>query len=391
MSTTGNDLDADKIRRANPGITAPLAPGITLQIPEDAVLDDSDAQIADTEIIVGGKSIGTWDGLEIGRSIDAIGKASFQVPNEPETRAIFVPLAAPECTISAGRTLIGGRCESPAPDNSSNRKTLSISVYDAPGILERCTPPIEEFPMEWLNSNFVTIANDLCLYHGINCDFQANTGPSFKRVDIQPGGGPLQFLADLIQQRGPTLSSNPSGSLIVWEGVKPGSPVARLEKGQAGVINIKMTIEEDRHYSSVTGTVPAKTKRGGKKAKGEGARFTVRNPHATDQVRPYNVEFEDIEPGELEPAVRAQAGRVFSGIVSVDVEIARWVDDNQRIWDPNTTVMLKSPDDYIEDWYEFTIADVTLNERSDGGRTASLRCTLPGAYTGEIPEVLPWQ
>jgi prophage tail gpP-like protein len=173
--------------------------------------------------------------------------------------------------------------------------------------------------------------------------------------------------------------------------VRPGAPVAQLEKGQPGVVDVNTTIDEDRYYSSVTGTVPARTKRGGKKKKGKGTRFTVRNSHANDQVRPYNVEFEDIDPGELEPAVKALAGRVFSNIVSVDVELARWTDDNNQIWVPNTTVLLRSPEDFIEDWYEFLIADVTLRQTSDGGRTVSLRCTLPGAYTGEIPEVLPWQ
>jgi prophage tail gpP-like protein len=244
--------------------------------------------------------------------------------------------------------------------------------------------------MEWTDSNLLTIATDLCLPHGVYCDFQAPSGPSFKRVDIQPGGMVLQFLADLAQQRGPVISSSPHGSMLVWEGVQPGNPVARFEDGQPGV-RIKATIDEDRYYSSVTGTVPARTKRGGKKDRGAGAKFTVRNPYANDQVRPYNVEFSDIDPGELETAVEALAGRVFSDIVSVGVELARWTDDNGKILEPNTTVLLKSPDYYIEDWYEFLIADVMLFQSSDGARTASMRCTLPGAYTGEIPGVLPWQ
>lgn len=389
--TTGNDLDGDLIRRANPGVTDPIPPGTILQIPEQETPPEESLAPGDTKIVVNGSEIGTVDGIEIGRSVDAIGKASFTVPNEPETRRLFAPMAGAKVVISAGPTRITGRCESPSPQNSSDRKTLTISAYDTPGILERVGPPIEKFPLEWTNSNLVTIANDLCFHHGIYCDFRADAGPSFKRVDISPGAVVLQFLSDLASQRGPVISSTPFGALLVWEGVKPGRPVARLEKGQAGVVNVAVSIDEDRYYSSVTGTVPARTKRGGRKDKGDGAKFTVRNPHANDQVRPYNAEFEDIDPGELEPAVKTLAGRVFSGIFSVEIELARWTDDSGDIWQENTTLELKSPEDFIDDFYEFTIADVTLRQSSDGGRTAAIRCVFPGVYTGEIPEVLPWQ
>lgn len=388
--TTGNDLDADKIRRANPSVPDPIPAGTLLQIPQDNLEPDDNVEPAETKIVVAGQEFGTWDGLEIGRSVDAIGKASFTVPNEPETRAIFRPMSGPTTVISAGPTLLTGRCESPAAQNTPNSKTLTMSVYSSPGILERYNPPIEKFPMEWENGNLITIANDLCLPHGIYCDFRAAPGPVFKRVDIQPGGVVLQFLADLAQQRGPVISSTAHGSLLVWEGTQPGNPVARLEKGQPGV-DIKMEIDETRYYSSVTGTVPARTKRNGSKIKGSGAKLTVRNPHANDEVRPYNVEFEDIDPGEIDTAVNALAGRIFSAIVSVPVEVATWLDDRGKIWEPNTTIMLKSPEDYIDDWYEFLIADVSLKETSDGARSAALRCTIPGAYTGDIPEVLPWR
>jgi len=388
-NTTGNDLDADKIRRANPGVLDPIPSGALLQIPTDDLVTPSPVEPAETKITVNGAVLGQWDGFELARSIDAIGKSSWTVPNERETRALFRPMSAPRVLISAGPDLLTGRCESPETDNAPDRKSLTVSAYSEPGILERCPPPIDAFPLEWTNSNLRTIANDLCLYHGIYCDFKADSGPLFKRVDIQPGGPVLDFLADLARQRGPVISSSPQGSLLVWTGVIPGNPVATMEKGQPGV-DIRMTIDESRYYSSVTGMLPPRTKRRGRKDKGAGIKYTVQNPHATDQVRPFEMEFQDIDEGELPGATEALAGRMFSAIVSVDVELATWLDDRGRIFEPNTTVKLKSPEDFIGNWYEFIVADVTLKQTADGARSASLRCTIPGAYTGETPEVMPW-
>lgn len=389
--TSGNDLDADKVRRANPGVMEPIAAGTLLQIPtEDLTAPSTVEPPSDTKIIVNGALLGQWDGFELARSIDAIGKASWTVPNETETRALFRPMSAPNVVISAGPVLLTGRCENPETDNAPDRKTLTVSAYSSPGILERCPPPIDAFPLEWTDSNLVTIANDLCLYHGVYCDFQADSGPLFKRVDIQPGGPVLDFLADLARQRGPVVSSSPHGTLLVWTGVQPGNPVSELEKGQPAVVSVKTTIDESRYYSSVTGTLPPRTKRRGRKDKGPGVKYTVDNPHATDQVRPFIAEFQDIDEGELGTAVEALAGRMFSAIVSVDVELSTWLNDQGQIYEPNTTLKLKSPEDFIETSYEFVIADVTLRQSANGGRTAALRCTIPGAYTGDIPEAMPW-
>lgn len=388
---TGDDLDAAKIQRANPGVPQPIPAGTLLQIPSDDLVAPIATVLDEIEIRVDGTRIGTFDDLEVALSVDAISKASFTVPNEPETREIFRPLGAPRIIITAnGETLLTGRCESPEPSRSSEKSILKVNAYSTPGILERCHPPLSAFPLEWTNANLVQISKELCLYHGVACDFRADSGPTFKRVDIQPGGAVLDFLADLARQRGPVLSSSPEGSLVVWAGSPPGAPVMRLEKGIPPVEEVSVVFDESKYYSSVTGYIPAKTKRRGKKSNGRGAEFTVDNPFATDQVRPFEAEFQDIDEGELETAVKTMAGRMFADIVSVNVTIATWKYGAGAILRPNTTVTLVSEEDFIPAPYEFIVADVALTKTSSE-QTASLRLTLPGVYSGEIPESLPWQ
>jgi prophage tail gpP-like protein len=244
---------------------------------------------------------------------------------------------------------------------------------------------LSAFPLEYTNANLIAIVNDLCAYHGISVDFQAPGGALFERVDIQPGESILSFLAGLAAQRGPVITSNASGQLVVWNSVSAGAPVGRYEKGYAPLVELKSTINEDQYYSSVTGYTPAKSKR---ESKGE--RFTVENPYATDLVCPYTFEATDISKGELETAVEMTAGRMFAAVFSVTAEFATWYTEDGEMFRPNTTIEIKSPDDYIEDFYEFLITEVVLS-KSSGVETASLTLALPGAYSGEIADKMPWE
>lgn len=194
-STTGNDLDAAEIARANPGIIPPLAAGILLQIPvaPQIPLVAGDGLVS---IRVGGMKLETYDDFALAVMADAIVKGGFTVPNEPEMRALFRPLAAPEITIDLmGNRLLTGRAASPIAANQADRRTLSINCYSKAGILEEVSPPLSAFPLEYLNANLLAIAPDLCRYHGVPVSFRGPTGGLFERVDISPGEGTLGFLS----------------------------------------------------------------------------------------------------------------------------------------------------------------------------------------------------
>jgi prophage tail gpP-like protein len=242
---------------------------------------------------------------------------------------------------------------------------------------------LSAFPLEFTNANLPAIADELCSFYGVSVDFQAPSGAVFERVDIQPNDTILGFLSKLASQRGPVITSDSSGQLVFWSGAETGSPVARYEKGYAPADRVSTVIDEGAYYSSVTGYVPARTKAGG-----QGERFTVANPHATNVVRPYTFEARDIAPGELEGAVQTAAGRMFAGVFSAGMELATGYHGG-GLFLPNTTVELKSPDDYIPDFYEFLITDVVLTKAA-GIEKASLSLALPGVFSGEIPEVMPW-
>jgi prophage tail gpP-like protein len=234
--------------------------------------------------------------------------------------------------------------------------------------------------------NLIQIASDLCWTQAIPIKFDGDSGPTFKRVSIDPGSSSIGFIADLAKQRGFVLSSSPKGEMVMQKGADTGSPVMVIEKGMHPCEAVNSDIDESQYYSDVTGYVPRKSRPGYRHGEG----FTVRNPYMTDVCRPFLMEMSDIEAGELEAATMALAGRMFAAVMSVSVELSTWKDSNGNTIKENTTLMLKSPGDFIYDFYEFLISDVTLVKTSDS-RTASLKLVLPGVYSGKIPETMPWQ
>jgi prophage tail gpP-like protein len=383
-ATTGNDLNAAAIRKANPPLREPLSAGQTIQIPNAAPPIVS-AREGDLSISVNGQRIGTFNDFELALSIDAISKCSFTVPNEPVTRAIFIPLLSQKITVDlSGQRLFTGRCESPRVTNSPTQKSMEISCYSDPGVLERCTPSIEKFPLEWKWFLLEQIILDLCGEHGIGVVFSAPTTARFKRVNIEPDQNVLEFITDLASQRGLFFRDNPYGQLVLQKEPVAGPLVSFLEIGKHPTESISLSIDESRYYSSVTGIVPAKSKR-----TKIGAKFTVRNPFATDVIRAYTYECKDIDPGELPVAVTSAAGRMFAGLISCEAEVATWDNDLGQVYQPGQSVSVKSEEDFITTPFQFMITSVVL-QKTAGATTTSLSLALPGTYNGQIPTRLPW-
>lgn len=383
--TTGDDTNASAIQRANPGIPEPIPVGAILQIPVSPSVSPTSAD-SELEIKVDGTKIGTFDNFALSMAMDAISKCGFTVPNEPETRKIFPPLPPPHVTVdSYGERIFTGRAEPSRPNNQPDNKTLEIECYSTPGILEKVHPPMSAFPLEWTNANLPAIAGELCGHHNINVDFRADFGPVFERVDIKFTDIVLDFLANLAAEHGPFISSSETGELVFWVGAPSGKPVSNLEKGRHPCENVDMVVDESSYYSSVTGSTTITI--GKKKV---GASHTVRNQLTFDLVQPYNFRADHISPGELETAVKAMAGRMFGALVTATVDLSSWLTDDGKVYRPNQTIMLASPEDHIEKSFEFFIAEVML-AKSAGITTATLFTTLPGAYSGEMPERMPWQ
>ena len=159
-------------------------------------------------------------------------------------------------------------------------------------------------------------------------------------------------------------------------------PVAVLRQGIAPVLSVVPFFSPQEYYSHITGLEPVIVGL-------PGSQFTVKNPRLQGVVRPITFDTPDTLDADVKAAVEAKAGRMFGNMVSYSVTVATWRDPQGAIWEPNTLVTVLAPDAMIYEEYTFVIRSVTF-EREGRAETATLNLIIPGSFSGEIPESLPW-
>lgn len=328
-----------------------------------------------------------WESVDINLWLDAYASVGFSAPfqaDQKEFREAFRPFSfKPLELLVDDKTLFNGTSVGINPASAADKSVVGVSGYSLPGVLQDCNEPPSALPTEFKRQNLRDIAQALAAPFGLEVDFRAPVGALFDKVKLDITGAPHDFLAKLAKQRNIVLSSNQDGGLLCWQSEPPGRPVARLKDFEEPVTNVSATFSPQAYFSEITGFA---TPRKGRK----GSKFTAPNPFLESILRPNSFELGDTETGDAEEATRAKLGRMFANMAAYTVEVATWRDPQGKLWEPNTTVTLNAPNAMVYGEFEFLIRSVTLHQDKDK-TTASLGLVMPGAFSGETPEALPWE
>lgn len=388
----GNEKKSDLIVRANPGVAEPLTVGTVLTVPslpnatENLPIQTQSENINEVAILIENKRFRFWDTVRINRSIDTMDTAEFVAPFDADTpgfKESFQPFSFKSVAINVGgKPLFNGTMVGVSPVVQNNQRIISVSSYSLPGVLNDCTPPSSDYPLEFNNQGLRDIAKKIAEPFGLSVDFRADQGAVFERVACNPGKKALSFLIELAKQRNLIISSSERGSLVFWQSIEGGNPVARLQQGSPPVLSVTPFFTAQEYYSHITGLEPVVTG-------SEGSQFTVKNPLLTNVTRPITFKTSDSSKADVKSAVEAKAGRMFGNMASYSISVATWRDPNGALWTPNTTLKLLAPEAMIYNEYEFIIRSVQFN-RDRASESATLNLVIPGSFSGKMPEVLPW-
>lgn len=387
----GTEEYASNIIQANPGASEPLQPGTSLIIPANPDKPENKPQTAEADnldevaLLIDGKRFRFWTSIKLTRSIDNMDTLDIGAPFEPSLASFketFRPFSFKSNEITVGgEPLFKGTMISVIP-SLGDSKTIQVSAYSTPGVLNDCTAPASAYPLEYNNQNLQAITNAVIKPFGISAVFEAEPGAVFERVAINPGQKLLDFLSDLARQRNLVISSTERGALLFRKSIESGIPVAKLRQGESPVVSVSPTFNPQDYYSHVTGIEPIVVGLAGDV-------FTVKNGKLTNLLRPFTFQAQDSESGTLKEAVEAKAGRMFGNMVSYKVALNTWRDPAGDLWQPNTLVNLQSNNAMIYEPYNLVIRSVEFS-RDENSQTATLDLVIPGSFSGKIPEVLPW-
>jgi|SRR6478736_422104 len=358
------------------------------------------------ELVIAGKKFANWLDLEVTLSVDKFDSIRFSAPFEPsrkEFRTLFRPFSyQPVQVLLNGDPLFTGTMLTPDPRIDRDSKTVSVSCYAFPGMLCDCTAPTGEgykgrrpkgaIKTQFTKMTLQAIAQQLCDPFDLDCEFRGDPGPKFDRVSIEIEKKIHAFLVPLAQQRGFVITNTEAGKVLFWRTIKRGAPVVQFVEAVPPLTKVSANFSPQDFYSQITGYAPAcKGKKGG---------VTVAlNPHLgtrldsgapINEYRPISKKFNDTERADAPDSAKAMMGRMFANIVSYTIDdLPTWRDPDGKLWDPNTSLTLLAPGAMVYRETEMLIREVTLRQSTEK-LSASLNLVLPGAFSGETPDVLPW-
>ena len=387
----GTEQYASNIIQANPGASEPLQPGTSLIIPPNPAKTENKTQTAAAEnpdevaLLIEGKRFRFWTSIKLTRSIDNMDTLDIAAPFEPSLasfRETFRPFSFKTVEITVGgKPLFKGTMISVIPAMGDS-KTIQVSAYSTPGVLNDCTAPASAYPLEYNAQNLKAITDAVIKPFGIKSVFTEDPGSTLERVAMNPGQKILDFLSDLAKQKNLIISSTERGEILFQKSISSGVPVAKLRQGESPVVSITPSFNPQDYYSHITGIEPVVV---GLK----GGVFTVKNGKLTNLLRPFTFQAQDTESGTLKEAVEAKAGRMFGNMVSYKLALNTWRDPAGNLWKPNTLVDLQSNNAMIYEPYNLVVRSVEFS-RDEKSQTATLDLVIPGSFSGEIPEALPW-
>ena len=388
----GTENEAHRIREANPGTSEPFIAGVVLVVPSLPSAPTNAPQQAPTDtenetaVLIEGVRFRFWSDIRLTRSIDAMDTMEINAPfdaNDKDLRETFKPLSFKKIDVTVGGAqLFTGTMVGVMPVIDEKSKVLSVNAYSLPAVLGDCTAPASAYPIEFNKQNIRDIAIRLAGLFGIAVVFNEAAGAVFERVALGTGESVLSFLTTLAKQRNLIISSTSNGELLFLRSTSTNEPVARLKQGESPLLSVIPFFSPQEYYSHITGIEPVSTGL-------SGSQFTVKNSRLEGVVRPLTFVSNDAETAGVKESTESKAGRMFGNAVTYSVNVITWRDTNGELWAPNSTVTLTAPDAMVYEEYSFIIRSVEF-KRDAGAETAVLNLVIPGAFSGEVPEVMPW-
>jgi prophage tail gpP-like protein len=327
-----------------------------------------------------------WTELDLTLNLDAYSTIALRAPFEPDRedfREVFRPFTfKPMRGLIGGERVFTGTMVDVFPSREPSERIVEVGGYALPGILHDCCEPATKVPLEFSKLGLRAIILALVDPFGLQVEAFKETN-RFDRVKLEPDGVIQDFLVDLAKQRNLVISNTVDGKIRCWASVEPGNPVMGFEESVAPVGKVSASFSPQQCFSEITGY--AGTKRGRK-----GSKSTVPNPFLRNILRPHSFTIDDTEPGGAPGATRAKLGRMFAEMASWTIpELPTWRDPLGKLWTPNTTILLKAPGAMVYDWTELLIRSVIFHDEA-AKQYATLEVVLPGAFSGEVPQRLPW-
>ncbi len=340
---------------------------------------------------IAGKEITDFNSVDVNIKYDSVASTfSFQYRYDTSDQQLAIlnnPASYAECTIEyqnpttrERELLITGTVLNHGYDDTPAAGLNGISGYSKTGVLEDCNIPVSLYPLQSDGKSLVQIIEKLIKPFGISLIVDSAVASRANAIyDVstaEPSDTIKGYLAKIANQRNILLSHDEKGNLLLTKSFPNGTPKYNFER-QIPITASTLTFDGQRMHSEITVIKQASSEGG------NAGQSTVKNPYVK-VFRP-SVKIQDSgSDNDTDFAAKSALAdelRAISLILNVDT----WVDNDGKLWKPNTVFTYKNEEVGINKVTKFFIESVQFTG-NESQQTAVLSCVVPEVHNTVAPE-----
>lgn len=356
-----------------------------------------------TTIIVDGTRIEQFSDESVLLTIDNVGNGfSFNVPFFPGTREyrdLFRPFKYQDAQIYIGGNLmINGTVEKISPSLTETSNSINVQGRSKTAVLVDCTFEKDD-TMNFQKAALDEIADIVVDKFGFGTSFPNGAGPIFEKAGpSSPISTPFNFLQNLSRQRSLLMSQNPIANLLFRRAKTTGVPVAELIEGQQGVLVSTADYDGTKRFSKydVFGQEPGKNDNFAQllaSISKKPVEVDVSGQDITDPsifaIRPKSIQANDTNQGNIENVARWTLTSDIAASINIPMGYEGWLRPDGQLWAEDELILVQAPSIMVYKPFVLSIKSVLFRSLPNA-KTVDFTLTIPGAYSGEVPEVFPW-
>lgn len=338
-------------------------------------------------LFINSQQVKHFSGLSIEKSIDNVGGGfSFESPFFSDIkiyRELFKPFSYHPVEIHiGGKLVLTGTIEGVSPRVSESSTSVVIQGRSRTGVIVDCTFQKSDFPLQFTKAKLDEIAAKVLEKYKLTASFPDGPGALFEESGPQsPTETVFTFLQNLARQRELLMGERADGNPVFRKANFDGTPVATLVEGQQGITFSEAGYNATSRFSSFDAF--------GQEA-GKNDNFAItEDPALVGIVRPKSVQSNDTNAANIQGVSDWAASAAVAAGINIPLKVVGWLRPDGELWAENDIVTITAPSLMIYKPFPFLIKSLRFDE-TDTVKVTTFTLTIPGAYSGKLPEVYPW-
>jgi prophage tail gpP-like protein len=345
-------------------------------------------------VVIAGTRVEQFWNETITLTLDSVGGGfSFNAPFFPNTEAyreLFRPFQYQSIQIYIGGNIVlNGTIELIIPNYNGSASFVTVQGRSKTGILIDCTFEQDDFNgfkylengLQFNKADLEEIASSIVEKFEIETEFPDGPGAIFERVAPKsPTTKIFDFLHELARQRSLLMGQTAEGKLLFRKAKTEGEPVAELIEGQQGVLLSQAEYDSTKRFSEINVFGQEYNKNDN---------FALIEDSSIPVLRPKSISANETNAGNIVQAGEWSLSSDYSKSITIPLSYEGWLKPGGGLWQENELITIQAPSIMIYNPSTMLIKSVTF-KGSPSDRITDFALTIPESYTGEIPEVFPW-